>query len=133
MTRLPTARSTVEQFVIDLFGTDVAVDEDGDVTVRWDRALLFVGIVDRDAGAFIRVRCPMLHGIPATPALLAEIDRLDREILDGRMYWDDAQVVVATELGAATANSEALGRACRTVAGVADRFDARLREAVLGT
>jgi len=133
MTRIPTVRPAVERLVTELLGTvDLAVDEDGDVAVRWDRVLLFIRPLDREPPR-LRIECPMLHGVVPTPRILDEINRLDTQIPDGRMYWDDGQVVVATEVVAETTHRGELEGACRAIAGIADRFDARLREAVVGT
>ncbi|MGQ0803857.1 MAG: T3SS (YopN, CesT) and YbjN peptide-binding chaperone 1 [Actinomycetota bacterium] len=133
MTRIPTVRHGVEPLVRELLGNvDLAVDEDGDVSVRWDRALLFLRVLDREPPR-LRIECPMLHGVVPTPRILDEIHRLNTQIPDGRMYWEDGQVVVATEVVAETTHRDELEGACRAVAGIADHFDVRLREAVVGT
>jgi len=93
-------------------------DDDGDVTLTWEGVLLYLRLIEDEDPPLVRVSCPILLGVARTPALLEAINGVNAGIRFGRMYWLDDQVVVSTEMVAATLDREELESACRAVAEV---------------
>ncbi len=107
-------------------GADLVPDRDGDLPIRVGSALMFVRPV---AGRppLLQVFAPLVSGVDLTPALLESLNDINRNILFGRAFWTDREVVVSMELTAVGVTPAQIAFACVQLGNLADHLDDVLR------
>jgi hypothetical protein len=107
-------------------GADLVPDQDGDIPIRVGSALLFVRPV---AGRppLLQLFSPLVSGVDLTPALLDSLNDINRNILFGRVFWTEREVVVSMELTAVGISASQIAFACVQLGNLADHLDDVLR------
>jgi T3SS (YopN, CesT) and YbjN peptide-binding chaperone 1/T3SS (YopN, CesT) and YbjN peptide-binding chaperone 3 len=107
-------------------GANLVPDRDGDLPIRVGSALMFVRPV---AGRppLLQVFAPIVSGVDLTPALLESLNDINRNILFGRVFWTDREVVVSMELTAVGVTTPQIAFACVQLGNLADHLDDVLR------
>jgi hypothetical protein len=108
----------------------VVVDDQGDIPVLRDEAMLFVRVLDEPPS--VLVFCPLLIDLPSTPALLERINELNEGVRFVRFCATEDGVVVDHELFGEAFERDALPFVVRAVAGAAGRFGPELQAAFGG-
>jgi hypothetical protein len=86
----------VDAALAPLFGHAPFRDEDGDIPIRLGNVMCYVRVAQE--GALVRLFCPLLHGVPATPRVYKRLNKLNREYRIVRFVLDREFVVVEAEL-----------------------------------
>jgi hypothetical protein len=107
-------------------GADLVADRDGDLPIRVGSALMFVRAV---AGRppLLQVFAPLVSGVDMTPALLESLNDINRNILFGRVFWTNREIVVSMELTAVGITAAQIAFACVQLGNLADHLDDVLR------
>ncbi len=107
-------------------GASLVPDRDGDLPIRVGSALMFVRPV---AGRppLLQVFAPLVSGVDLTPALLESLNDINRNILFGRVFWTEREVVVSMELTAVGVTTAQIAFACVQLGNLADHLDDVLR------
>lgn len=107
-------------------GADLVPDQDGDIPIRIGSALMFVRPV---AGRppLLQVFSPLVSGVDLTPALVEALNDINRNILFGRVFWTEREVVVSMELTAVGISASQIAFACVQLGNLADHLDDVLR------
>lgn len=107
-------------------GAGLAPDQDGDLPIRVGSALMFVRAV---AGRppLLQVFAPLLSGVDMNPALMDSLNDINRNILFGRVFWTNREVVVSMELTAVGITAPQIAFACVQLGNLADHLDDVLR------
>jgi hypothetical protein len=103
----------------------VVVDEQGDIPVPREGAMVFVRVLDEPAS--VLVFCPVLVDVPPAPLLLEHLNALNENIRFVRFCATEDGVVVDLELFGESFDPTALHLAVRAVAGAAARFGPELQ------
>jgi len=106
-------------------------DGDGDIPIRWDNALYFVRLLDRDP-VLVRVFAFILREIEGSPALLEALNSINADIVSARIFWNDGSVIAATEIPAASVEVGDLAHACWSVGSLAAWAGTELQNAFGG-
>lgn len=107
-------------------GADLVPDEDGDLPIRVGSALMFV----RPLGGkppLLQLFSPLVSGVDLTPALLDALNDINRNLLFGRVFWTEREVVVSMELTAVGISAPQIAFACVQLGNLADHLDDVLR------
>ena len=102
-----------------------APDEDGCYHVRVNTSGFIVEIVDFEP-TLVRMWSPVVGNIPKSIALLEMLNGLNANGLGLRIFLDDDQVILATELVAETLDARELHFACHLLASAAERLGPEL-------
>ena len=107
-------------------GAELVPDRDGDLPIRVGSALMFIRPV---AGRppLIQLFAPLVSGVDMTPALLDSLNDINRNILFGRVFWTEREVVVSMELTAVAITAPQIAFACVQLGNLADHLDDVLR------
>ncbi len=107
-------------------GANLVPDEDGDIPIRVGSALMFVRVI---AGKppLVQVFSPIVRDVDQTPALLEALNDVNRQVLFGRAFWTEREIVVAMEVTAIGISPEQIAFACVQLGNLADDLDDRLR------
>ena len=105
---------------------EVNYDEDGDVPIRCDDAMVFVRVIP-DPG-FVAVFSPFLGDVAKSAALLDAVNDMNSEIRFARARVTGRSVTVATEVDPGAGMEASLHRACDAVAYISNHWGARLQE-----
>jgi hypothetical protein len=109
-----------------LVGDDaVVVDDQGDIPVVRDDAMLFVRVLDDPAS--VLVFCPLVVELPPSPALLERLNTLNEGVRFVRFCATEGGVVVDHEVFGDFFERDMLLLAIRAVAGAAARFGPELQ------
>jgi len=99
-----------------------ARDPDGDFPIRVGSALMFVRLLEGRPPA-VAVFAPILRDVARTADLLAALNDVNSRIRFGRVFWSDAQVLVATELTGLDISANQIAYACVELGNLADTLD----------
>lgn len=125
--RADVVRPHVEQLLKGILGSeDLVVDEDGDIPVRSGSALFYVRVLDGDP-SLVRVFSTMLTGVKPTKKLFKTLNDINAQIVSGRVFWVDEDIVVVTEIVGSHLDREELEHACRAIGTIADTFDDQIQ------
>jgi hypothetical protein len=107
-------------------GANLMPDEDGDIPIRVGSALMFVRAI---AGRppLVQVFSPIVRDVDRTPELIDALNDVNRQVLFGRAFWTDREIIVAMELTAIGIVPEQIAFACVQLGNLADHLDDRLR------
>ena len=131
--REPEVRARVEALLADLLGADeLIVDDDGDVPVRWGSAIFYVRVIDGEP-SIVRIFSPMLQGVKASKRLFRAINDINSQVVTGRMFWLDNDILVCAEIVGDHLDRAELEHACHAVATISDAFDDELQREHGGT
>ncbi len=97
----------------------VVTDDDGDAPFRTGTAACWVSVVDGDP-LLVRVWAHAAFGLRPTPAVLREINDVNRRSRTAGVFWSDGVVVVQQVLHADGVDKATLGHACNAVSTVAN-------------
>ena len=126
--RAGTLAGEVLEAVHELVGDEaVVVDDQGDIPVLREDAMVFVRVLDEPAS--VLVFCPVLVEVPVTPVLLERLNELNEGVRFVRFCATEGGVVVDHEVFGDFFERDMLGMAVRAVGGAAARFGAELQEA----
>ncbi len=99
MATADTVRPYVEQLLKEFCETEtLVVDHDGDVPIRKGSTMYWVSLFEIDGEAQVKVWSFMARDVPDSDALYRHLNEVNRGIHYGRVYFDDGDVVVSTEL-----------------------------------
>ena len=107
-------------------GADLTPDRDGDLPIRIGSALMFVRAVS-GRPPLLQIFAPLVSGVDMTPALLESLNDINRNILFGRVFWTNREVVVSMELTAVGMTASQIAFACVQLGNLADHLDDVLR------
>ncbi len=113
-------------------GANLAPDGDGDIPIRIGSALMFVRAMG-GRPPLVQVFSPIVRNVDATPALLEALNDVNRQVLFGRAFWTQREIVVAMEITAIGISPEQIAFACVQLGNLADDLDDRLRGRFGGT
>lgn len=120
--RADMVRAYVESLLERLIGaTQIKPDPDGDYPVRYKGALYYVRVVG-DVNPIVQVFSVAVAGVPATAALLKELNAINSTIKFARVFWVLDQVLVETELVGEGVDPVDFDNACQAVATITDHF-----------
>lgn len=124
MASLDTVRPYVEQLLKEFCETqDLVVDGDGDVPIRKGSTMYWVSLFEIEDEAQVKVWAFMARDVPETDALYRHLNDVNRSIHYGRVYYEDGDVVVSTELLAEDLDPRELQNACECVGTISDAHD----------
>lgn len=119
-----TVRPYVEQLLKEFCETkDLVVDTDGDVPIRKGSTMYWVSLFEIDDEAQVRVWSFMACDVPETDPLYRHLNEINRGIHYGRVFYEDGDVVVSTELLAQDLDPRELQNACECVGSISDAYD----------
>jgi Putative bacterial sensory transduction regulator len=107
-------------------GADLVPDRDGDLPIRVGSALMFVRPVP-GRPPLLQLFSPLVSGVDMTPALLESLNEINRNILFGRVFWADRDIVVSMELTAVGISAQQIAFGCVQLGNLADHLDDVLR------
>lgn len=107
-------------------GAELVPDRDGDLPIRVGSALMFVRPVP-GRPPLLQLFSPLVSGIDLTPALLDSLNDINRNILFGRVFWAEREIVVSMELTAVGLSAQQIAFACVQLGNLADHLDDVLR------
>jgi len=117
----------VEQVLKEFLGVErIEVADDGAIPIRAGTAGVFVRLTDGDHPRLL-LYSPMLHGVKKTPELLDKLNELNVLIRFAKCFWQEEQVILATELLAESLDKESIDNALGVVMAAADHFDDELK------
>jgi transcriptional regulator with XRE-family HTH domain len=130
-TRPAAAAGTLVATVLDAVGQlrgdePVAVDDQGDIPVPRDGAMVYVRVLDEPAS--VLVFAPVLVDLPPAAALLERLNELNTHVRFVRFCATEDGVVVDLELFGDPFDPTSLHLAVRAVGGAAARFGPELQE-----
>ncbi len=124
MASLDTVRPYVEQLLKEFCETqDLVVDGDGDVPIRKGSTMYWVSLFEIEDEAQVKVWSFMARDVPETDALYRHLNEVNRGIHYGRVYYEDGDVIVSTELLAEDLDPRELQNACECVGTISDAHD----------
>jgi hypothetical protein len=107
-------------------GADLVPDRDGDLPIRVGSALMFVRRVP-GRPPLLQLFSPLVSGVDMTPALLESLNDINRNILFGRVFWAEREIVVSMELTAVAISAKQIAFGCVQLGNLADHLDDVLR------
>lgn len=126
--RADMVRAYVETLLERLIGaTQIKPDADGDYPVRYKDALYYVRLVG-DVDPVVQVFSVAVSGLPATAALLKELNAINTTIKFARIFWVRDQVLVESDLVGEGVEPVDFDNACQAVATITDHFGPVLAE-----
>lgn len=131
MVAIDMVRAYVEKIALEMLGGEgpLHIDEDGSIPVRRGSAVYYIDVVDREENpALVRVWSVVLHNAAGGRGLLKALNDINSQILQARVYRQDGDVIMSTELLADTVTVENLSYAADAIGSLADRFDDELQE-----
>jgi hypothetical protein len=115
------ARSHVKELLRSAFGWEqVQVDDDGDVPLRCGTAVAYASVVAK--GRLVRVWARAAAGVPATKAVLREVNDANVATVLARVYALHEAVWIDGHLPVETLRVEDLAQLCREVCELADHL-----------
>ncbi len=124
MASLDTVRPYVQQLLKEFCETqNLVVDGDGDVPIRKGSTMYWVSLFEIDDEAQVKVWSFMARDVPETAALYRHLNEVHRGIHYGRVYYEDGDVIVSTELLAEDLDPRELQNACECVGTISDAHD----------
>jgi Putative bacterial sensory transduction regulator len=123
MARADDYRIRVEQACKNYLDVDeLYVDDDGDIPIRAGSAVYYVTVLEGDV-PLVRVYSYLLRDVAATPPLYERLNRLNQSIVSARVFWQEGNIVAATEVVADGLDEHELAHACWAVGTLADWAD----------
>jgi hypothetical protein len=107
------------------------VDEQGDLVLPLEGTTLYVRVLDYPPS--VLVFCPVLIGVPRTPALLERLNELNDGVRFVRFTATEGGIVADHELFGEPFAGELLHLAVRAVTGAASRFGPELQQSFGGS
>ncbi len=124
MASLDTVRPYVEQLLKEFCETqNLVVDGDGDVPIRKGSTMYWVSLFEIEDEAQVKVWSFMARDVPETDALYRHLNEVNSTIRYGRVYYEDGDVIVSTELLAEDLDPRELQNACECVGTISDAHD----------
>lgn len=115
-------RTPVESLLADLFGPDVlSRDGDGDYRLTVRDTPVFARLYN-DHAPTLQVFAVVLADVPRSPDLLGELNDFNSRLAYARSFWVDEQVLVESDLVAATLDPEELIAAVTSVRNIANEL-----------
>jgi len=115
----------VESLLGQLWGSPARADDDGDWPFRQGTAACWVAVRPEPRWRD-EVFGHAAFEVKQSARLLRELNEANAHLLDGRIYWREDVVLVATSIEADRVDGEALARACMGVGSTADDLGALL-------
>ena len=115
----------VESLLGQLWGSPARADDDGDWPFRQGTAACRVAVRPEPRWR-VEVFGHAAFEVKQSARLLRELNEANAHLLDGRIYWREDVVLVATSIEADRVDGEALARACMGVGSTADDLGALL-------
>jgi hypothetical protein len=135
VTRLEVIRPFVEQTVKEFLGVEeLKVMDDGTIPIRAGSSAVNVRLLEGPAGGhpLLRVASPMLHGVAASPELLAKLNEMNAAFSFARAFVLEDTVFIAMELFAEELTAAQIDYACGLITFAADHWDDELKQAFGG-
>ncbi len=107
-------------------GADIVPDRDGDLPIRVGSAIMFVRPVS-GRPPLLQLFSPLVSDVDMTPTLLDTLNDINRNILFGRVFWAEREVVVSMEITAVGISAKQIAFACVQLGNLADHLDDVLR------
>ncbi len=101
----------------------LVVDDDGDIPFRRGSTMYWVSLFEHNREAQVRVWSFMARGVASAPGLYEHLNGINADIRYGRVYWEDGDVIVSTELLAESLDARELENACECIGGISDAHD----------
>jgi hypothetical protein len=98
--------------------SEVTVDGDGDLPMRYGTAMYFLSI--RGDGRKVKAWSPVVGPVKGSAALLRELNEVNAGLLVSRVFWGDDQVVAEGMLPIEELTPELLRELCVEVGQTAD-------------
>ena len=122
--RVDSVRPYVEQLLREFCETEhLVVDGDGDVPIRKGSTMYWVSLFEIEEEAQVRVWSFMARDVPDTDGLYRHLNAVNRAIRYGRVYYEDGDVIVSTELLAEDLDPRELQNACESIGSISDAYD----------
>ena len=103
-------------------GADIVPDRDGDLPIRVGSAIMFVRPVS-GRPPLLQLFSPLVSDVDMTPTLLDTLNDINRNILFGRVFWAEREVVVSMEITAVGISAKQIAFACVQLGNLADHLD----------
>lgn len=124
MARVDTVRPYVEQLLREFCETEhLVVDGDGDVPIRKGSTMYWVSLFEIEEEAQVRVWSFMARDVPEADGLYRHLNEVNSSISYGRVYYEDGDVIVSSELLAENLEPRELQNACECIGGISDAYD----------
>jgi len=107
-------------------GEDLIVDDDGDIPIRYESAMYFVRLVDREP-PLVQVFAYVLRDVAKSEALLDALNEINQQIVTARVFWYNDNVVAAAETPAESVDVEELTHLCWAIGSLAAWADTDLQ------
>ena len=128
MNRVDLVKPYVEKVLKEYLETEtLIIDDDGDVPIRVGSAMYYVRVLDMDP-VMVRLFAPLVRNVKKSAKLLEAINQINTEIIGARVFWDDDDVTVATEMPAETLDPAEMSGQCVNIGNIADTYDNKLQE-----
>ena len=109
---------------------DVFVDSDGDVSVRFGSAAVFVRVIMANPLRY-SIFSPLLSGVEESPSLYEILNEINKNLIIGSMTASDSNVVLEYSV-ISTITMEELSMVIDYMTDMADQYDNKLQEYVGG-
>lgn len=106
---------------------ELIVDEDGDVPIRYESAMYFVRLLERDP-PLVQVFSHVLRDVPESPELYEAINRINQKVVSARVFWFANNIVAALETPAESLDVEELRHACWAIGSLAAWADTEMQK-----
>ena len=106
--------------------TDLELDKDGDIALRFGSAAVFVRVLGDSLG--IGIFSAVLEDVEADDRLLDRLNELNAKTLFARFFVVEGRVIVAVETLVAPFVDEHVSRACLQLGSLADRIGGELQK-----
>ena len=124
MARVDTVRPYVEQLLREFCETDqLVVDGDGDIPIRKGSTMYWVSLFEIEEEAQVRVWSFMARDVPEAEGLYRHLNKVNSTISYGRVYYEDGDVIVSSELLAEDLDPRELQNACECIGSISDAYD----------
>jgi len=124
MASVESVRPYVEQLLREFCETDhLVVDGDGDVPIRKGSTMYWVSLFEIEEEAQVRVWSFMARDVPESDGLYRRLNEVNGTIRYGRVYFEDGDVIVSSELLAGDLDPPELQNACECIGTISDTYD----------
>ena len=107
-------------------GEQLIIDEDGDIPVRYESAMYFMRLVDRDP-ALVQVFAYVLRDVQSSESLLEALNSINQQIVTARVFWFENNVIAAAETPVSTVDVDELRHLCWAIGSLAAWADTDLQ------